>query len=309
MSFGKKFCALLLSTSFALALCGCEDTEYTPSEVVVSNNEEKEEEIKPFPALVCGVTLEKAVNKAVSLSPAMTEIICELGFQNRLVAVSSYCDYPEELGLMTVGSTENPDIDAIIELAPDAVFTLSLLSERDIYMLNHAGIAVLTPKIPESAEDYYTMYKEIAAAFYGKEVSDPDKGELKTVEVANKARLELQKAADAAPLESFVYVTEMLTLAGSDTFAGAILGLSGENLCRESGYVSADACEGQTPKYIIADDKLNREKITSNAVLNSMIYNGAKLVYISSSYLERPTARTAGVFEQIAEQCTVDSVQ
>lgn len=297
MRLKKALCALLLC---AFVLCGCEDTEYLPSEVVVSDSEINEESVKPFPALVCGVTLEKAVERVVSLSPAMTEIICELGFQSRLAAVSNYCDYPENLGLKTVGSTENPDIEAIIELKPDAVFTLSLLSERDIYSLNREGIAVLTPKIPESIEDYYTMYKEIAAAFYGHEISNPDKGEQKTVEIANKARLELENAASKVSFESFVYVTELLTLAGSDTFAGAVLGLSGENLCKESGYVSSDFCAGKTPKYIIADDKLSEEKISSNAVFAQMLDAGAKLIFVSSSCFERPTARTANVFLPIS---------
>lgn len=301
MSFKKLLCIILL-TSFIITLCGCEDTEYLPSEVVVSDSEQNEEAIKPFPAECCGVTLEKAVEKAVSLSPAMTEIICELGFKGKLAAVSSYCDYPEDLGLKTVGSTENPDIDAIIELKPDAVFTLSLLSERDIYTLSRAGIAVITPKNPESIEDYYKLYKEISAAFYGKEIADVDKGELKTVEIANKARLGLENAAGKVELESFVYVTEMLTLAGEDTFAGAVLGLSGENLCSESGYTFAEASKGKTPKYIIADDKLSKTKISTDTTLAAMLNGGAKLIYVSSSYFERPTARTAEVFSQIAKQ-------
>lgn len=304
MKLKTTLCIALL-LSFALTLCGCENTEYLPSEVVVSDNEQNEEESAPFPAQSCGVKLEKAVEKAVSLSPAMTEIICELGFQSKLAAVSSYCDYPEnleDLGLKTVGSTENPDIDAIIALAPDAVFTLSLLSERDIYTLNRAGIAVLTPKTPESIEDYYTLYKEISAAFYGREIANADKGEMKTVEIANKARIELENKAQNVALESFVYVTEMLTLAGGDTFAGAVLGLSGENLCEESGYVFADACKGKTPKYIIADDKLTGAKINSDTTLAAMLSGGAEIIYVSSSYFERPTARTGNVFEEIAEQ-------
>lgn len=301
MKFGKILCAALLC---AFVLCGCENTDYLPSEIVVSNSGFSEEEAKPFPAQSCGVELEKAVETVVSLSPAMTEIIFELGFGDKLAAVSDYCDYPENLGLKTVGSTENPDINAIIELAPDAVFTLSLLSERDIYTLNRAGIAVLTPKIPENIEDYSTMYKEIAAAFYGREIADEDKGELKTVQIANNARTTLEKAAQSVSLGSFVYVTEKLTAAGAETFAGAVLELSGENLCKESGYAPASSCEGKTPAYIIADEKLTKAKIRSDKTLAAMLDKGAKLVFVSSSYLERPTARTAEIFAGISTQIT-----
>lgn len=300
MKLKRTLCTVLLC---AFTLCGCEETDYFPSEIVVSDSENSiEEEAKPFPAKSCGVTLEKAVEKAVSLSPATTEIICELGFGGKLIAVSDYCDYPENLTPTTVGSTENPDIDAIIKLKPDAVFTLSLLSEREIYKLNTAGIAVLTPEIPASIEDYSSVYKEIAAAFYGREIANADKGELKTVEIAKNARLTLEKAAKDLSLESFVYVTEKLTIAGAETFEGAVLGLCGENLCVDSGYVAASGCEGKTPAYIIADDKLTKAKIKSDKTLAAMLNGGAKLVFVTSTYLERPTARTAIIFSQISQQ-------
>lgn len=297
MKFKRIVCIALLCTTM---LCGCENEADIPSEIVVSGDSEYTEEVKPFPAESCGVMLNKAVEKVVSLSPATTEIICELGFGDRLCAVSNYCDYPESLTMPKVGSTENPDIDAIIALEPDVVFSLSLLSERDRYMLNHAGIEVLTPKNPENIEDYYTMYKEIAAAFYGKTISDPQKVEFKNVAIAGDARKKLEDAA--VEIESFVYITEMMTLSGNDTFAGAVLGLCGDNLCDKSGYVSTEECGNVVPKYIIADDKLSEENLKKDKTVKAMLSGGAKIIYITSSYLERPTARTAEVFKQIKEQ-------
>lgn len=299
MKFKRAVCTVILCT---FTLCGCKNTEPLPSEVVISDSGTDEEEIKPFPVESCGVMIEKAVEKAVSLSPATTEIICELGFESRLAAVSKYCDYPENLTAVTVGSTENPDIDAIIALQPDAVFTLSKLSERDIYRLEHEGIAVLTPKTPESMEDYYNMYKEIASAFYGRETTGTDKSALKAVETAQNARLALENAAAELQLESFVYVTEKLTTAGKGTFADAVLGLSGENLCSEGGYAAAETCGEGIPKYIIADDKLTNAKLKTDKTLAKMINGGAEVLYVTSSFLERPTARTAEVFRQISEQ-------
>lgn len=297
MKFKRIVCVALFC---AAVLCGCDKKDNVPSEIVVSGDSEYEEEVKPFPAESCGVMLNKEAEKVVSLSPATTEIICELGFGDRLVAVSNYCDYPEGLSMPKVGSTENPDIDAIIALEPDVVFTLSLLSERDRYMLNHAGIEVLTPKNPESIEDYYTMYKEIAAAFYGKTILDPQKGEFKNVSIAGDARKKLEDAA--IEIGSFVYITEMMTLSGNDTFAGAVLGLCGENLCNKSGYVSTEECGEVVPKYIIADDKLTEAKLKKDKTVSKMLSGGAKIIYITSSYLERPTSRTAEVFSQIKEQ-------
>lgn len=296
----------LIKMSIAAALCGaalmsgCErEGNSSPSEIVVSGGESSSPEKPAFPASSCGVTLDKAVEKVVSLSPAATEIICELGFKSALVGISGYCDYPEGLSADKVGSTENPDLDKIIALKPDAVFTLSALSERDTYMLGQANIAVLTPSVPTSMEEYSALYREISAAFYGKELSGSEKGGTKAAEIGNRARAALEKAAEEVSLGSFVYVTEKLALAGTDTYENAVLGLSGTNLCTAGGYASASEISSDVPDYIIADSSLTYDRIISDETLSGFVSNGAKIRYVSAGFFERPTARTAVVFEEI----------
>ncbi|HCD70398.1 MAG TPA: hypothetical protein DEQ68_07225 [Ruminococcaceae bacterium] len=296
MKFNLKKCvsgALLA----AVLLSGCSSEESVPSEISVSSVTEIEENA-PFPAISCGVRLEKAVEKAVSLSPAVTEIICEAGFQKSLVGVSDYCDYPENLGLPKLGSTENPDLDAIIKLKPDAVFTLSLMSEREIYKLNQAGIKVLTPKAPCNLEEYAGLYKEISAAFYGNEQTDSLKGGTKSLDMGKGARARLENASKEVKTESFVYVTEKFTLAGADTFESAVLSLSGENLCKSEGYVPAN---GEQPAYIVASNKLSYEELAADSAFAAMIYNGAKVIFVNSERFERPSARTAEIFTAFLE--------
>ncbi|MCM1166859.1 MAG: helical backbone metal receptor [Lachnospiraceae bacterium] len=288
----------------SLLLTGCdreeEEESSTPSEIVVSGGDISEPEKLPFPVTVCGVRLEKAVERAVSLSPAATEIICELGFQGTLVGVSGYCDYPEGLSLPQVGSTENPDINAIIALRPDAVFTLSELSEREAYTLDRAGIAVLTADMPVNMEGYSAMYKEIASAFYGKELTDSQKDVSKALQAGKDARSALEKAARSVEPYTFVYVTEKLTIAGEDTFESAVLSISGENNCTDGGYISAEELDCETPMLLIADDTLDEDDIYDNEQLSEFLYDGAELRFVNSRCFERPTARTAEVFASLA---------
>lgn len=295
----KKSLTFALCGAMLLCTAGCDSQRSSSdvqSEIIVSAEETSE---PSFPVSCCGVTLEKAVEKAVCLSPAAAEIVFELGFWDTIVGVSVYCDYPEGLAAKKVGSAENPDIDAIIALKPDAVFTLSPLSERDIYALNEASIPVLEANPPVDMVGYSALYREIATAFYGKEKTDSEKGELKAVQIASSARSELEKAAKTVNVESFVYVTEKLTIAGSGTFEGAVLSLSGKNLCTESGYVSTENLPEEAPKFIIASDALSTEAISNNAALYSYVASGAEVKFVSSAYFERPSARTAKIFEQI----------
>lgn len=281
-------------------LSGCSNTdESQPNEISVASAESAVS--SPFPAKSCGVTLEKAPEKIVSLSPAVTEVICELGFKEKLVGISDYCDYPEGLSAQKVGSTENPNIDEIIKLKPDAVFTLSELSEREAYTLSQANIAVLTAEPPKNMEGYSALYKEIAAAFYGKEKLSGEKETEKAVQAGADARSALEKAAGSVRLESFVYVTEKLTIAGSDTFENAVFSLSGKNVCKEQGYVSADKAE-TAPKYIIADNSLTLDALYSSETLNGFMQGGAEVRFVDAIVFERPTARTLSVFKELAEE-------
>ena len=288
-------CGVLLISG----LTGCsKEEESAPSEISVSSGEDESSGSAPFPATACGVRLEKAPEKIVSLSPAATEIICEIGFKDKLVGISDYCDYPAGLSAAKVGSTENPDIDAIVKLQPDAVFTLSALSERETYTLNQANIAVLTAEPPKNMEGYSALYREIAAAFYGKETEDTEKDTRKSVQIGADARSALEKAAKNVQLDSFVYVTGKLTAAGADTFESAVLSLSGMNVCGENGYISLDKLEG-SPKYIIADNALTEDDLNADETLSGFIDNGAVIRFVNASLFERPSARTAMVFEQL----------
>ena len=60
--------------------------------------------------------------RIVSLSPSVTEILHGVGAFDRVVAVSSYCDYPPETaGLPKVGGWSNPNLEQIAGLRPDLV--------------------------------------------------------------------------------------------------------------------------------------------------------------------------------------------
>lgn len=61
--------------------------------------------------------------RIVSLAPSLTEIICDLGMGERIVAVTDYCDYPPEvIKKPKVGGFSNPSLEMIVSLKPDLVF-------------------------------------------------------------------------------------------------------------------------------------------------------------------------------------------
>jgi len=60
--------------------------------------------------------------RIVSLAPNITEIIFGLGLGDRLVGVTTYCDFPRAaLKKHKIGGFSNPSLEAILALRPDAV--------------------------------------------------------------------------------------------------------------------------------------------------------------------------------------------
>jgi len=66
--------------------------------------------------------ISKNPQRIVSLAPNITEMLFALGLGERIVGVTSYCDYPAEARAKEkVGDVLNPDLERIIALQPDVV--------------------------------------------------------------------------------------------------------------------------------------------------------------------------------------------
>jgi iron complex transport system substrate-binding protein len=60
--------------------------------------------------------------RIVSLAPSMTEIVFALGLGENIVAVTTFCDYPEEAKKKPkIGGMSNPSLEAVVSLKPDIV--------------------------------------------------------------------------------------------------------------------------------------------------------------------------------------------
>lgn len=289
----KKIIALL-TLSAVVMLTGCgENDQSVPTEIIVDGSGTPEDSAGVFPVkLADGTVIDHSPDSIASLSPAATEIIAELGFGGRLCAVSRYCDFPEGICTVTVGSSENPDIDRITELSPEVLFTLTPLAEREEYALESAGITVVELESPDSAEAYGNLYGTIATVFGGEEAGKS---------AAEKAVESLKSAAQGVTLGDFLYVSPKLTAAGSGTFENAMLSLCGNNMCTADGYTSSAEDISGAPQYIIAADSLTAADITGSELLSGFAAN-AKIIFVPAERFERPSARISEVFTAIREQ-------
>jgi iron complex transport system substrate-binding protein len=60
--------------------------------------------------------------RIISLAPSTTEILFALGLGDRLVGVTTFCDYPEAAKAKAkIGGMSNPSLEAVVMLRPDIV--------------------------------------------------------------------------------------------------------------------------------------------------------------------------------------------
>lgn len=93
--------------------------------------------------------------RIASISPSTTEFCAALGLTDRLVARSSYCDWPPEvLRVPAVGALNDPDLERLVGLRPDLV----LIPGQSRFLQDAlAGIGVPVLSLPDSRlEDVYS---------------------------------------------------------------------------------------------------------------------------------------------------------
>lgn len=281
----KKLSALLLV--IAVILCGCRDTDTDIPEETTENT--TSEEPMPYPFTVNGTEISAQPERIVCLSPALAEIIYEMGYGDRIVGRSSYCDYPlDVLKAVDLGSTANPDINAITELIPDLVITSTPIASKDMFTMEQAGIKTVLIPAPTTLEGFSSIYTSLGLIFDGM-FTGTEKGE-NTYSAVSKAL----GNTDAVNIGNFVYITENLTVAGGDTFESAVLSCFGNNIAKNEtgyGFDPAGLVEKQ-PDIILLNDKYTIDDLIENeyySQLDAVIEN--RVIFINNVYFERPSAR------------------
>ncbi|SMP39069.1 ABC transporter substrate-binding protein [Anoxynatronum buryatiense] len=98
--------------------------------------------------------------RIVSLSPSQTETLFALGLEEKIIGVSDYCDYPAAaLEKEPLGSSWTINLERIIELEPDLVFTFAGGQPEAVNQMTAMGITVVD-MTPESVEAVFESILE-----------------------------------------------------------------------------------------------------------------------------------------------------
>ena len=250
------------------------------------------------------ITLEKPAEKIVVLTAADCEIIYAIGAGDKVIGRGEYCDWPAEaLEVQSVQSGYETNIEQIIALEPDVVFTGVMdQSEEQLKQLESAGIKVIVSNANTIDETY------VSIEMIGKATGKNDEAAA-CIDGMNNLFAELKAKVTESEKKPTVYfeVSPLqygLWTAGSGTFMNEVAELIGAENCFADVEGWAEISEEQVlernPDYIVTiamyygEGPTPEEEIVLrtgwqnvNAVKNGAILN------LMNNELSRPAPRLA----------------
>ena len=257
---------------------------------------------------------EHQPQRIISTSPSITEMLFELGLQDRIVAVTDFCIYPEEACLLpSIGGVLNPDIEKIISLAPDLIILQSdsATVEKNI---NSLGIPTFSIKV-RTISDIFDSINRL-----GKELNCQEAAEKLVLLLKDKINAFKQKLVGQLPKKVLLLLGDSsdpahdLYAVGPGTFLNELLILSGgENILKNSKAqypkLSKEYIIEQSPEIIIEagpKSNLSQKEIdykverwnrfpTIQAVRDKRIY------FIGADYILIPGPRLVNILENFIQ--------
>jgi iron complex transport system substrate-binding protein len=165
-----------------------------------------------------------SIQRIVSLSPNLTEIVFSLGLSDKVVGVSSDSDWPPEAKTkLKVGTFWQPNTEAIIAAKPDLVVCETFLQQNETAQaLKRAGLNVLSLRV-ETIDELFAAIRSI-----GQAVDYPEKAEQLAADIKEQLD-QIRESSSSLKKVKVLWViqTEPVRVAGVKTFVNEIIELAG----------------------------------------------------------------------------------
>jgi iron complex transport system substrate-binding protein len=247
------------------------------------------------------VNIPLKVNRAISLAPNLTENIFAVGAGDKLVGVTTFCDYPAEAkSIRKVGDTINPNMESVIALKPQIVF-VSTASQMEAFTktLEGNGIAVFVTD-PNSLDAIYRNLEQFGEIF-----GTQDRAAQLTAEMKARLNAIREKVGGEAPVRVFVQISkDPLFAAGRESFITEMIEYSGAiSVTRDisAAYMrlSDETALAMNPEAIIIPAGAGNEDPHGVFRESAAVKNG-KVFRVKADLLMRPSPRIIEGLEEAA---------
>ena len=296
---------LCLVMLFVAAVAGCTAAAVEPQKSAVPG----------FPMTVTDgidrqVRLEKMPEKIVSLAPSNTEILYALGLGEKVVGVTQYCNFPEEVKAKPkVGGFSTADIERIVALTPDLALVSRIHEKEVIPALERVGVRAygLSPKTVDAIPPSISGVGVIT----GRSQAASNLVEIMASAMSGVTSRTNGLGTDRRPRVLYVNWHDPIKSAGRDTFADDLIRKAGgTNIVNEfTGYnaVSLESIVTRNPQVIIVSGMGTTRQTIYNSIMAESRLKGTEAmakgqVYeIDSDLIDRPGPRIVQALAQIAK--------
>lgn len=246
--------------------------------------------------------IPEKVERVVSLAPNLTENIFAVGAGDRLVGVTTFCNYPEAAqSIQKVGDTINPNIETIIALKPQIVF-VSTASQIETFMktLEAQGITVFVT----NAKDLNGVLANL------RQLGDIFGTLERTTVLLNELQERIlgieERSLDQPKIRTFVQISkEPLFTIGKESFLTELVERGGgtsvtKTVATAYPKISKETALALSPDAIVLSE--SPDNLEPNDVFkNSPAVKNKKVFKINADILSRPSPRIVDALEQLAD--------
>ncbi len=246
--------------------------------------------------------------RIVSVAPNVTEILFALGLEDRLVGVSTYCQYPPEaLKKEKIGGYMNPSLEKIVALHPDLVIGIA---EGDLRTFVDKLASLKVPVYITNSRDALEVLTSIRKIG---EVTFAPEPARRIVQSMEERIRKVQDKVRGRPRPRVLHILDFnpLISAGKGTFVDDLIRLAG-------GWNVAEAATGKYPRFSMEEVLVQDPEVILLASMKSQdplvkqrrwwerwktisaVKNG-RIYVLDSDLIHRPSPRMVDGLEQIAK--------
>ncbi len=253
------------------------------------------------------IRIAKTPQRIVSLAPGITETLYALGLGDRIVGVTTFCDWPAAaLAKERIGGFTNPSIEKIVALKPDLILATADGNRKEtVEQLERLGLAVYVTN-PVNTRGVLNSMIRIG------EITNRRQAAEELAEKLQKRldRITLQVRARKKPRVFFQLGLEPMITAGAGTLINEVIeraggmNIAGRDIANYPRY-SVEGVIGASPDIIIFSPMVNDKTYVSvkkfwrNFPQIPAIKNN-KLYPIDANLINRASPRIIDAVEMMA---------
>ncbi|NKQ39071.1 MAG: ABC transporter substrate-binding protein [Methanosarcinales archaeon] len=248
-----------------------------------------------------GIVAAESPERIVSLAPSNTEILFAIGAGDRMVGVTTFCDYPTDAKDIEKLGGFYPDApEKIVNATPDIIFARPHNKE----MIEGIGKTNITIFIDEkNVEDIFENIKLI-----GTHIGNLPEAETLVNDMQSQLQI-IENVVEGIPINQnprILYITwhGPIFAAGPDSFIGNIINIvGGINVVEEGDWsvIGIESIVDMNPDVIIASNEMVQDGIITNPALSGIdaVANGKVFVMNDENIISRPGPRIVDGIEDM----------